>query len=243
MNNIRQFIVYLLSLFFLIATASGQEVEVKKEREYTGVSLYNFLEKGAGKFQEYGVSRLISREVVYKGKDFTIDIYETPSPADAFGIYSLHTFGCERVDTLDCINCLSSDLYQAVSGNKYISVSFLSGNMEARECVDELVRMYLPMNKRDNPEFPVVLGLDYPYSDRLKYLKGPISVSATSSSLSELLVGITYTSSWFIWDKSESGHRALIYFSDKNQLKKLKEKAPATSLILQGDDFLFFSGV
>lgn len=238
----RQVVLFLLSLFLLSATLFGQEVEVRKEQEFTGVGLYNFLEKGAGKFLEYGVSRLISREVVYKGEEYTIDIFETPSSADAFGIYSLHTFNCERTDTLDCINCLSPNLFQAVAGNKYVSVAFSPGSAEARNEVDELVRIYLPMNRRENPEFPVVLGLDPPYSGRVKYLRGAISVSAASTSLSELLAGIYYTGVWFIVDKPTNKYRALIYFSDKNELEKLKVKAPATGLILRGDDFLFLSG-
>lgn len=41
-----------------------------------------------------------------------------PSPEDAFGIYSLHIFKCERTDVLGCIDCLSPYQLQAVVGNK-----------------------------------------------------------------------------------------------------------------------------
>ena len=51
---------------------------------------------GADQFLEYGVSKLVTRDVVYKGNEYTIDIYDMPTPEDAFGIYSLHIFKCSR---------------------------------------------------------------------------------------------------------------------------------------------------
>ena len=118
------------------------------------------------------------RYVVYKGEDYTLEIYEMPSPEDAFGIYSLHIFKCERTDALGCIDCLSPYQLQAVVGNKYVSVVFSSGSSAAKDAVDELIRLYLPMDGKEAPQIPEILGIRSPYSGAVKYLRGPISVSA-----------------------------------------------------------------
>lgn len=136
---------------------------------------------------EYGVSLLTARDVVYKGEDYTLEIYEMPSPEDAFGIYSLHIFKCERTDALGCIDCLSPYQLQAVVGNKYVSVVFSSGSSAAKDAVDELIRLYLPMDGKEAPQIPEILGIRSPYSGAVKYLRGPISVSSASTSLAELL--------------------------------------------------------
>ena len=59
-----------------------------------------------------------ARDVVYEGQEYTVEIYDMPTPEDAFGIYSLHVFRCQRADTLGCIDCLSPYQLQAVAGNK-----------------------------------------------------------------------------------------------------------------------------
>ena len=93
-------------LMFIPAFLAAQEDEVKREREFTGSGLYGFMNGGAEQFLEYGVSKLVARDVVYEGQEYTVEIYDMPTPEDAFGIYSLHVFRCQRADTLGCIDCL-----------------------------------------------------------------------------------------------------------------------------------------
>lgn len=142
-------------LFFLLIplTVWGQDPEIKRERVFTGTGLYGFMNGGADQFLEYGVSKLTTRDVVYKGNEYTIDIYEMPTPEDAFGIYSLHVFKCSRADTLGCIDCLAPYQLQAVAGSKYISVVFPSGSAAAQSKVDELIRLYVPMEENGNPRY------------------------------------------------------------------------------------------
>ena len=172
----------MLSLSLLSGSVMGTGWgTVKRERVFTGSGLYGFMNGGAEQFLEYGVSRLTARDVVYKGEDYTLEIYEMPSPEDAFGIYSLHIFKCERTDALGCIDCLSPYQLQAVVGNKYVSVVFSSGSSAAKDAVDELIRLYLPMDGKEAPQIPEILGIRSPYSGAVKYLRGPISVSSAST--------------------------------------------------------------
>ena len=138
-------IQWLVLLTFIPVFLVAQEVKVKREREFTGSGLYGFMNGGAEQFLEYGVSKLVARDVVYEGQEYTVEIYDMPTPEDAFGIYSLHVFRCQRADTLGCIDCLSPYQLQAVAGNKYVSVVFPSGSAAAKSKADAVIRYYLPI--------------------------------------------------------------------------------------------------
>lgn len=239
MKHITQWLALLLLVPALLA---AQEMEVKREREFTGSGLYGFMNGGAEQFLEYGVSKLIARDVVYKGQEYTIEIYDMPTPEDAFGIYSLHVFRCQRADTLGCIDCLSPYQLQAVIGNKYVSVVFPSGSAAAKSRVDELIRHYLPMDGNDNPRIPERLASISSYSGRLKFLRGPIGISGVSTSLMHYLEGISYTGVWFIADKPSKSYRALVCLREKGDAETLKKKIPAVDIIQSGDDFVYLTG-
>lgn len=231
-------------LFFILipCTVYGQDIEVKREREFTGSGLYGFMNGGADQFLEYGVSKLITRDIVYKGNDYTIDIYDMPSPEDAFGIYSLHIFRCGRADTLGGIDCLSPYQLQATAGNKYISVVFPSGSNDAKSKADEVIHQYVSMDGKDNPLIPEVLQIQTPYSGKLKFLRGPISVSGVSMQLADLLQDIAYTGVWFIADKATKSFRALIEVTEKEETDKLQSKVAASDILETGDTYLYIKG-
>jgi hypothetical protein len=234
--------VLLILLLWTGAALQAQDVEVKRERVFTGTGLYGFMNGGADLYMEYGVKKLTVRDINYLGEDYTLEIYETPSPEDAFGIYSLHTFKCLRADTLDCIDCLSAYQLQAVSGNQYVSVVFPSGSLAAIKKVDEALRKYIPMPGNDRLFLPEILSLEPPYSGRLKYLRGPLSASTASFDFSRLVEGIAYTGIWFISEKPSLSYRALIYVSSPKDVELLKERFPSSDILKSGDNFLYVSG-
>ncbi|WP_293739225.1 DUF6599 family protein [uncultured Parabacteroides sp.] len=237
---------YLTGVLFALLiplTVWGQAPEIKRERIFTGTGLYGFMNGGADQFLEYGVSKLTTRDIVYKGNEYTVDIYEMPTPEDAFGIYSLHVFKCSRADTLGCIDCLAPYQLQAVAGNKYISVVFPSGSAAAKSKVDELIRLYVPIEEKEPPRIPEALDLAFPYSGKLKLLRGPISVSGVSTSLANLLEGISYSGVWFIADKPVKGYRALIEVTDPKEIEILKKKVPAPDILKTGETYLFIKGI
>lgn len=229
-----------IALFLLIpALLFAQEPEIKREREFTGSGLYGYMNGGADQFLEYGVSKLVTRDLVYKGEEYTLDIYDMPTPEDAFGIYSLHIFKCSQADSDGCIDCLSPYQLQAVAGKQYISVVFPSGSETAKSNAGELIRLYARMDGKYNPQIPAEMDMDLPYSGRLKLLRGPISVSGASMSLSRLTEDIEYTGIWFIAGQPSKKYKAFICLKDKKEVEKLKAKIPASDIIETGENYVF----
>lgn len=224
--------------------AWGQEgVQIKRERVFTGAGLYGFMNGGAEQFLEYGVTKLVARDVVYQGEDYSIEMYDMPGSEEAFGIYSLHIFKCQRADRLGCVDCLSPYQLQAVVGNTYASVVFPSGSEKAMRGADELLRLYLPPDDTDHLDIPSLLGVSAPYSGVVKYLKGPISVSGVSASLATLVKGMPYSCIWFVAGKEIGTYRALIYVSDDTAVKELQNRLTASDILEQGNDFIYIKGI
>lgn len=233
-----------LSLFLVIVPnlLFGQNPEVKRERSFTGDGLYGFMDGGAEQYLEYGVSKLVTRDIVFKGEEYTIDIYDLPTAEDAFGIYSLHIFKCIDKDMQGCIDCLSTYQMQAVKGNQYVSIVFPSGTETARKNASELIRYYVKTDQKHTLDFPAVLKLKTPYSLKIKYLHGPIALSEASLTLSKRLIGVKYSRIWFIPEKETKSFKALIYLDDKNELTSLKAKTKKSDIINEGNDFLYIKG-
>ncbi|MDH6358058.1 DUF6599 family protein [Parabacteroides sp. PF5-9] len=234
---------FLFTLFSSQFSIVYCQLSITRERTFTGAGLYGFMNGGADQFLEYGVTSLVTRDVVFNEEPFTIDIYEMPTAEDAYGIYSIHVFRCQRADTLECINCLSPFQYQAVIDNKYVSVVFPSGSSRGRVLADELITHYLPTGKEHNPVFPEMLDLQTPYSGVLKYLRGSLSVSTASRSLTSLLKEYSYTGVWFYADKGSDDYYALIYFKDKEQIIRFKTEFTELEILKEGNDFLYFKGM
>lgn len=234
---------YLFLVLLLPCVLLGQEVELKRERVFTGAGLYGFMNGGADLFLEYGVTLLTNRDIVYKGENYTVDIYELPTPEDAFGIYSMHVFRCQRADTLNCIDCLSPYQLQAVAGNKYISVVFPSGSAAAQNAVDEVIRKYIPMDGKKKPGFPPSLLSQPPYSGAIYYTRGPLSVSNVSKDLSVLLKETDYSGVWIKINKAAGTYQAYILLPGNAAVKSLKERIDNSRIQAEGADFLFIHGV
>lgn len=236
----------LLLLFLLVAFSQlsivNCQLSITRERVFTGSGLYGFMNGGADLFMEYGVTELITRDIEFEGEKYTVDIYEMPTAEDAYGIYSMHIFRCQRADTLDCIDCLSPYQLQAVVDNKYISVVFPSGSAKAQKGADEVIRAYLPEKSKTSPSFPSGLAGDLPYSGVIKYLRGPLSVSSASKDLSILLKDITYSGVWFRGERGEDTYKAYILLPDAAEVIKLKERIPTAEIIEEGTGFLYIKG-
>lgn len=231
------------SFHSMLAQSQSEELKVERERTFTGAGLYGFMNGGADLYMEYGVMSLITRDVIYIGEKYTIDIYEMPTPEDAYGIYSMHVFRCQRADNDKCIDCLSSYQLQVVSGNRYVSVVFPSGSTIAQQGADELIRFYVSLEDSKNRNIiPELIVSKPPYSGVVKYLKGPLSVSTVSRGLTALLKGHTYTGVWYTEDKKEDTYQALIYLADKEQTEVLKREISSDCILQTGMDFIYMKG-
>lgn len=231
-----------LGLFFILCTVwlCAQDIEVKRERVFTGAGLYGFMNGGADLFMEYDVYLLTNRDIVYNGENFTIDIYELPTPEDAFGIYSMHVFRCQRADSAGCTDCLSPYQLQAVVNNKYVSLVFPSGSSSAQQLADEVIRHYLPEGSAF-PAFPQELAEKPPYSGVLKYVRGPISASGVSKDLSVRVKEIAYKGIWIYSEKEKETYHAYILL-DNQEAKELKKSIPLSDILKEGNGFIHIRG-
>ena len=230
-------IAFFLIPLFLYAQQI-KDVEVKRERVFTGEGLYGYMNGGADLYLEYGVYKLIARDLIYKGEEYMLEIYELPSPEDAFGIYSLHVFKCMRADTLGCIDCLSTYQLQRVSGNKYISLVFPTGSAVARNEADSLLRLFVSENE-EKPAIPDILDIKEPLSGNLKFARGKLSASNVQSSLFNLLDGVKIKALWHLSGKATRENRALIYPEDKVNIKLIKSRIPDEDVLMTGENYIF----
>lgn len=232
----RTFLLFLCIPLLL----SAQEVEVKRERTYNASGLYGFMNGGTDQFLEYGVKQLVVRDIIFKGEEYVVEIYDMPTPEDAFGIYSLHTFRCERADTLNCINCLSPYQLQAVSGNQYVSIVFPSGSAVAQQNADELMHVYAPADEAF--AFPSELLLEHPISGKVKLLKGPLSLSSASSSLTKLMEGIPYIAIWYIADRASAGYTACVFLAESYPVERFKDRVSPSNIQSVGSNYITITG-
>ena len=203
-----------------------EDITVKRERVFTGTGLFGYMNGGAELYLEYGVRKLTTRDLVFMNEEYTLDIYEMPTPEDAFGIYSLHTFKCLQADTDDCINCMSTYQLQMATGNYYVSLVFTSGSEKARINAKVLLQHYLSDIKRDNVFIPEQIQpiVSLPYSGVLKFLRGPISLSSAQLSLANTLKDIEINGVWFFPSDIDNEYRALIIFNDVETSNSIRDK-------------------
>lgn len=227
-------------LCFCISWLNAQDISVKRERVFTGTGLYGYMNGGAEQFLEYGVTKLTAYDLEYGGEEYALEIYEMPTPEDAYGIYSLHVFRCQRADTLGCIDCLSTYQLQTVCGNLYVSLVFPSGTKKAKQQADDILRHYISREGSGKLVFPAAFQSLSPKSGKLKFLRGKIGLSEISSSLTNLLEGIQYSGVWFL--KEEDNYRAIICFKTPEQLDSLRNKLPSDKILNSGSLFLEYIG-
>lgn len=229
----------LLFLLFIPLLLSGQsDISVKRERTFTGSGLYGFMNGGSDLYLEYGFEKLITRDIEYDGEEYTVDIYEMATQLDAFGIYSLHTFKCQKADTLNYINCLSAYQYQAVVGKNYISIVFPSGSVKAIKNIDVVFRNYADISQVEKPEILEIINNKQPLSSSLKFLRGNLGVSNAQPSLSQWLNDISYSGIWLVIDKT-AGDRALIYPSENKDMSTLKTRIPKDNILEINDTYIY----
>ena len=195
---------------------SPSDIKITRERDFTGTALYGFMNGGSDLFLEYGFRDLKALEIMYKGIPFTVEVYRMPSPEDAFGIYSQHTFKCIPADSRFYLDCTTVRQFQAAEGNLYISVVFDPASPMAKDFAYLIAKHYTTLyGSGGKPEIPdQIAGLMNPGDEKslsLKYATGPISLSNINSSLMPLLEELKGYKAWILKGK-ETGDIILIRF-------------------------------
>ena len=230
---------YLLTVLMsvLFAGICFSQMEIKRERTFTGTALYGFMNGGADLFYEYGFKELISRDIQYKGEEFTVDVYTMDTPLDAFGIYSIHAYKCLRTDSLGRFDCLSKYQLQAVDGNNYVSIVFRSGSNAARKAAAEIYQVFVADGKT-GIRFPSQLTYLATYrSGTIKYMKGKLGVSNVQPSWIDMLHDMGSYEIWYV-ENTDRDNLLLLLFQAVKDCTLLQKRIPGEKIIRRGDKFV-----
>ena len=236
----KQLLPVIFIILFSLNVSGENDITVKRERVFTGTGLYGFMNGGADLFLEYGVKKLTTRDLVYLNEEYTLDIYEMPTPEDAYGIYSVHVFRCTQADIDGEINCLSTYQYQTVNANLYVSLVFTSGSEKAKANIKHILQQYIADSDEEKISFPELLkeNITGPFSGNLKFLRGPISISGAQLSLSTKLQDISTNGVWFFPSDKEGENRALILFNDIETTNSVRDKTASEEIVDSGEKWL-----
>ena len=233
MNKLKIVFLFLVIGITNISYASTDEVSIVRDRNFVGEALYGFMNGGSELFLEYGFKELRALDVTYKNQTYSIEIYTMPTPEDAFGIYSLHTFKCIEKDTLFDYACFSRYQLQAIKGDTYVSIVYEKPFSGINNDAVELFH-YFTNEMPDLPvNIPTELKVSAPISGYLKYMKGAISATNNLSDILPMLDGVNYVL-WY-YTPADSEHDFLLIFAQNTEeyallKERLQGKFSDTSL-------------
>ena len=229
--------LFTIGLSVFCTGVGFSQMEVKRERTFAGTALYGFMNGGADLYYEYGFKELTSREVIYKGEEFTVDVYTMDTPLNAFGIYSIHAYKCLRADSLGQFDCQSKYQLQAVDGNNYISIVFQSGSNAARKAADELYQLFVA-DGNTGIRLPAQLTyLASNSSGTIKYMRGKLGVNNVQPSLIELINDMEGFEIWYV-ENTDRDNLILFLLQSSRDCSLLQKKIPGEKIIRRGDRFV-----
>ena len=234
-------ILILLPAFSLSAFNNTDEPVIKRDRKFTGSALYGFMNGGSDLYLEYGFKELRAIEVVYKGEEFTVEIYTMPTPEDAFGIYSLHTFSAIVKDTISSFDCHSKNQLQTVTGSNYISIVYEKSNTGVNPGAVELLNYFTRTFEKTPVSIPeIVTKIAPPSSGVLKYIRGPLAIMNSYGELDDIMSGIDSYKMWVNQEKATGRRFSILFYNNETFTNILKERVPATKIINSGKDYFVF---
>lgn len=113
-------------------------VQITRDEQYDGNSLWGLIDGGADVYLEYGFDKLRLQELNYHGENFRIEVYCMSTTEDAFGIYSVYTFTCQNPYGLYADHCKNAYQYQVLAGNYYINVMNETGTARASQLGNQI---------------------------------------------------------------------------------------------------------
>ena len=235
-------IAFSLSAAILQAQVTDDQITVKRERHFKGEALYGFMNGGSELYLEYGFKNLRAIDVVYKGEEYTVEIYKMESPEDAFGIYSIHTYGILFADTVFTYDCHTTMQLQTISGDTYYTVVFEKPSKEINYDAVNLVKHYM-IEADTSAIFTIPEQLSeivIQKSGKLKFMRGPLAVLAAVPELTDYFKNLTNYKIWSLKDEKSHISKAFFYSKNEESITRLKSLLRPSGLILQGNDWLLF---
>lgn len=218
--------------------------EILRERSFKGKALYGFMNGGSDLYYEYGFVKLDALDVIYKGEEFSVEVYEMDSPENAFGIYSIHAFDFFLRDTVFKYCNFSDYLAQAVIGNYYYSIVYQSPHKGVNEKVVDIINFLFDVSYGNISQEVVIPQIAIDNSNgvtgEIKMMSGPLSIMNGASQLYDYLKGIEEFKVWFFSDKRKEMKNALLVFKNEEDVRFVRDRMPQKQVISEeGNKILF----
>ena len=143
------------------------------EQKFYSSDLYQYSDGGADVYLDYGLVAMVHQEYKSPSTDFTLDIYNLGTPANAFGIYAAESspdyhflpIGAEGYGTNEILNFLQDEFYVK-----------LSAFSDKEKTAPLLERFALAVSRRIGPPKPmppflILLPPEHLASHSAKYVK------------------------------------------------------------------------
>jgi hypothetical protein len=139
MNKFFTLIIFISSLaaqaqvpegFPLIGKSDIPGAKFKPSRQFTGESLFGYMDGGAELYLEYGIKSAAITELDIKDGHYKCEVYKMNGPDEAFGIFSVSKYKCTAMPPVSAFTCQTRYQLQICKGNYYISIINKSGSRE-----------------------------------------------------------------------------------------------------------------
>ncbi|MDR2586529.1 MAG: hypothetical protein LBC84_10015 [Prevotellaceae bacterium] len=198
----------------------SQEVEVTRERIFEGAGLFGFMNGGAELFLEYHFQQMLEQRIIYQGVPFVIEYYLMDNPKNTYGIYSIHTYKCQRIDQQFQYECLTSGLLQFCHHCLYVTIKCVDKNADSLDLLDSLAIMIKDNNPiKQGDEVLDLSAFPPPHSGFLYYVCGDLGLSAAYIGWARHFAPFSNYTIWMQIDPITGGVSAQITFDSKEDME------------------------
>jgi len=243
---------FCVLLIILTFSGSAQNINQIKETDIPGITilpgksfegenLNNYTNGGADLYLEYGFTKLFVNDCVLGNDNARLEVYIMSNAPSAFGIYSVLNSRCIQWNLIGSFSCITMNKVVAVSGNLYIYARNNSGTLSGQALCEQLVKRVIDNNPQDIWYAPALVqsAMAAPYTNTLRYYKGPLGLKKGLPSWSNMLEDINFHMfTMNIITPDYTATLARIIFPDENSLSSFIRKSnldimssPATPIL------------
>ena len=184
----------------LIEKEDIPEYKVVSENEYTGKSLWGYINGGADLYFEYGFNKLFVHEIEKNDLLVKVNIYEMADAGAAFGIFSVNVHKCNTRNVVIKYDCQGPYQYQAFKSKYYISIINEKGDSTAENASEDIAEILIKKIDDKDLVYPGLFLLD-PFIgsiDKLKFMKGRLGLQNGYPALTDSFEGLKDYSIWLL---------------------------------------------
>jgi len=173
---------------------------ILSEQEFTGKSLWGYINGGADLYLEYGFKKLIVQEIEKDKILLKVNIYEMETAKETFGIFSANVHKCKTRNILKENDCQGPYQYQVFKGNYYVSIVNETGKSDAGEFSLEIGSILLGKMKDVQLHVPVLFtSTDLTvHQGKLKFISGRLGLQNIITDWSDYFDGLENYSVWYL---------------------------------------------